>query len=174
MARFLCKQAKFEAKYKGASTGFFNPGAEAYRILGELNYGNVFAYLFRRFGYPCYGWDDYKELTIYYLTTSMDGVVLSIKPSVSTATSFGYMLRHDVHAKCKFESFKPLVYWTKKFKKWVAIKYRIIAFDGFYVNCSKKEIDRAARVWIRKNCFNRTPTQKDSIAFWEYKRKWFY
>lgn len=54
--------------------------------------GAMFAYLFRRFGYPIYGWDDYKSLVQYYLTTPDDEVVLLVDPNDSVRLSFGYGL----------------------------------------------------------------------------------
>lgn len=167
---FQCKPAKFDGKYNGASMGLLNPCDEARRILGDINYGEGFAYLFRRFGYPEYGWDDYKGLVRYYITTPMDGVILSIEPGTSTVTSFGYMLRDDIHKKCLFEEFRPLWYWTKKFKLWAAKKYRVIPFDMFYASASKREINAAADAWISVNCKDREPTQEDANSFHEYKR----
>ncbi len=48
----------------------------------EIEYGKLFAYLFRRFGYPERGWDDYKELVSYRLTTPHPDMVLRITPYV--------------------------------------------------------------------------------------------
>jgi hypothetical protein len=46
----------------------------------QMDYGKLFAYLFRRFGYPNAGWDDYKELAKYYLTTPHPDLILRIVP----------------------------------------------------------------------------------------------
>ncbi|ACK78152.1 hypothetical protein RU820_05330 [Acidithiobacillus ferrooxidans] len=48
----------------------------------EIEYGKLFAYCFRRFGYPNRGWDDYKELVSYRLTTPHPDMVLRITPYV--------------------------------------------------------------------------------------------
>lgn len=53
----------------------------------EIDYGKLFAYLFRRFGYPNSGWDDYKQLVTYYLTTPHPGMILSITPYVGDTSA---------------------------------------------------------------------------------------
>lgn len=65
----------------GRSMCLSNPIVKS--VIGdEIDYGKLFAYLFRRFGYPNRGWDDYKELVTYYLTTPHPGMVLEITPYV--------------------------------------------------------------------------------------------
>lgn len=83
MKKFTTKLAIFG---KGRCSGFgisgdVNPKAVAELIFGkELNGANLFAYLFRRFGYPNVGWDDYKNLVCYALTTPMPGLYLTVTP----------------------------------------------------------------------------------------------
>ena len=52
----------------------------AVRLLPHLSGGDLFAYLFRRFGYPDLGWDGSKELVNYCLTTPMPEVFLLVRP----------------------------------------------------------------------------------------------
>lgn len=52
--------------------------------------GAQFMYLFRRFGYPIYGWDDHKDIVSYYLTTPDPDVILWCKPYCTPDLSFGY------------------------------------------------------------------------------------
>jgi len=169
---FRCKPANLDdEKYRGASMGIFDVPTEAYRILGDINYGEAFAYLFRRFGYPEYGWDDYKQLVRYHITTPMDGVILTVAPGTSTKTSFGYMLRNNIEKKCLFEQFRPLYYWKKKFKQWAAEQYRVIPFDMFYVGTTNREINAAASAWMGVNHHvNGKPTKEEVESFYEYKR----
>ncbi len=47
-----------------------------------IDYGHLFAYLFRRFGYPNVGWDDYKNLVCYMLTTPLPNLFMRITPYV--------------------------------------------------------------------------------------------
>src|SRR2546427_5605706 len=63
-----------------AMIGVFDTGKDAALILPGLRGGQLFAYLFRRFGYPNSGWDDHKELVYYLLTTPMDNVFLAVRP----------------------------------------------------------------------------------------------
>lgn len=46
----------------------------------DMDYGSLFAYLFRRFGYPNSGWDPYKEIARYDLATPLADMVLRIEP----------------------------------------------------------------------------------------------
>jgi hypothetical protein len=50
----------------------------------EVPYGTLFTYLFRRFGYPNFGWDDLKDIGRWVLTTPDKNVVLSIRPHPSS------------------------------------------------------------------------------------------
>lgn len=68
----------------GVDTGFTLP------LSSQNTTGAQFAYLFRRFGYPISGWDDYKELVSYFLTTPEPDVILWCKPSSHLRYSFGY------------------------------------------------------------------------------------
>ena len=52
----------------------------------EIEYGKLFAYCFRRFGYPNRGWDDYKNLVSYCLTTPHPDLVLRITPYVGNTS----------------------------------------------------------------------------------------
>lgn len=54
--------------------------------------GDQFAYLFRRFGYPAWGWDNCKSLVNYILTTPDADVILWCKPSHYLRHSFGFGL----------------------------------------------------------------------------------
>ena len=47
-----------------------------------VRYGELFAYCFRRFGYPNIGWDGYKQLASYVLSTPHPDLFLSITPYV--------------------------------------------------------------------------------------------
>ncbi len=67
-------------KYTAAGSGIFDPGEIAQQVLPGLRGGQLFAYLFRRFGYPSWGWDEYKNLVSYLITTPLPEVFLSITP----------------------------------------------------------------------------------------------
>ncbi len=64
-------------------------------VIGDnIDYGRLFAYLFRRFGYPNQGWDGYKQLVTYYLTTPHPDLLLQITPYVggTSAISIQFLL----------------------------------------------------------------------------------
>jgi hypothetical protein len=47
-----------------------------------LDYGHLFTYCFRRFGFPNWGSDSYKDIAQWFLTTTHPELVLCIRPSV--------------------------------------------------------------------------------------------
>lgn len=95
-------------KYTGAMSGTFAPGVLAAEILPSLRGGQLFTYLFRRFGYPSWGWDEYKTLVQYCITTPADGVFLTIIPymgddyegagndPINTELMFGYLIAKEI------------------------------------------------------------------------------
>lgn len=91
-------------RYSGAAMGIIAPGAIAREVLGdEISFGRLFAYCFRRFGFPNCGSDPYKEIASYTLVTPMKGVFLtvSIKATTSTSLMFGYMMPRSLdHELC--------------------------------------------------------------------------
>lgn len=60
-----------------------DPGDIATEILPGLRGGQLFAYLFRRFGYPNPNWDSRKNLVSYALSTPDPNVILLITPSMA-------------------------------------------------------------------------------------------
>jgi len=65
----------------------------------EISYGSLFAYCFRRFGYPNAGWDDYKELAKYRLSTPEPDLYMEVVPYVGDASgiSIRFMLERGAH-----------------------------------------------------------------------------
>ena len=62
------------------------------RTVGEdIGYGQLMTYLFRRFGYPNSGWDDYKELACYQLATPAPDMYMRIAPHVGNTSSISIM-----------------------------------------------------------------------------------
>jgi len=135
---------QFGGRYNGAMmpshiiTCVSDPGEQT---LEKLNAGDVFVYLFRRFGYPRFGWDDDKNLVSYYLTTPMDGVVLNVMPDVTGAGTFGYMLREDLYKSCSEENILPYKEWQFKRDAWALREHKIEIIEWF-----EKDIDKLNRV----------------------------
>ncbi len=57
----------------------------------EIDYGALMAYLFRRFGYPNSGWDDYKELACYQLSTPVPDMYMRVTPFVGNTAGISFM-----------------------------------------------------------------------------------
>jgi len=111
-----------EVEYVAAGGGsLFDPGEIAVRVLPNLRGGQLVAYLFRRFGYPSWRWDEYKELTHYLITTPMKDVFLEVRPYMGgdspqpssfdhTVLMFGYCVDKAIEE----ESYYPLLMEGKR------------------------------------------------------------
>lgn len=143
-ARWQAEQLPYprDADYEGAMSGLFDLHTDAEMIVGTLNAGDTFMYLFRRFGYPRFGWDGYKELVQYHITTPMAGVVLTIRPNVTGSYTFGYMLRDDLHQQCEKEERKPYEDWTEQFEAWALKEHDIEIIRMF-----EQDNDKLNRMW---------------------------
>lgn len=128
--------------YTGAMGGFYDLEKPAETILGELNPGEVFSYLFRRFGYPRHGWDDQKSLVVYYLNTPMEGVILSVHPDITGAGTFGYVLREDIDRQCTEDQFKPYTDWNDKCEAWTLETHQIEI-----IKIMEQDNEKLERVW---------------------------
>ncbi len=59
----------------------------------KMEYGPLFAYMYRRFGVPEWGSDSHKEIANWYITTPDPNVALCVSPRPSGIThSFGYLV----------------------------------------------------------------------------------
>lgn len=97
-ARFQMKLAEFKAgiRYVDLSFRSFIEDPEHKQVLSDpiiapivgdsMGYGPLFAYLFRRFGYPNLGWDNYKELARYVLTTPHPDMLMNVVPYTGDTT----------------------------------------------------------------------------------------
>ncbi len=86
-------------------SGDLYPGKIAEEIYGDkFDYGHACAYLLRRFGFHLDGYDDYKELASWTLTTPMDGVYLwvSIRGHSHTSCCFGVEFSKEVYKKLRW------------------------------------------------------------------------
>lgn len=86
----------------------------------ELDYGKLFAYCFRRFGYPNMGWDDYKELVGYYLTTPHPDLVLNITPYVGNTAviSLRFMVPRPVMSAVETYARRDRIAWHQRSLDW--------------------------------------------------------
>lgn len=143
-ARWQAEQLSYprDADYEGAMAGLFDLHHDAEEIVGILNAGDTFMYLFQRFGYPRFGWDGYKELVQYHITTPMAGVVLTVRPNVTGGGTFGYTLRDDIHQQCEKEERKPYEDWTEQFEAWALKEHDIEIIRMF-----EQDNDKLNRMW---------------------------
>lgn len=86
----------------------------------ELDYGKLFAYCFRRFGYPDRGWDDYKELVSYYLTTPHPGLVLNIAPYVGNTSAIAVRFLVERQSSMAIEAYarRDRLAWNQRLLDW--------------------------------------------------------
>ena len=110
MSRFQIKPAKFKKNtgyaelsltpFTGNDRDWFKHPVLERSCGDKMDCGALFAYLFRRFGNPNGGWDDYKELARYYLSTTLKDMLLSVVPYAGNSASihFRFMVTHEVSA----------------------------------------------------------------------------
>jgi hypothetical protein len=143
--RWQAEQAPYpsEADYRGESSCIFELEAAAEEITEKLNAGDVFMYLFRRFGYPKFGWDGHKRLVMYHITTPMPGVILMVEPDVTGAFTFACIMRKDIAEEHEAEDRKPFEERYKRFEAWaIAAK----GVETMHV-CYEPDNDKLQRVW---------------------------
>jgi len=77
----------------------------------EIPQGSLFAYLFRRFGHPNRGSDNYKDLARYNLATPKSDMYLAICPYAggNTSISFSFCI--------PAEKIAPIRSWTHRFER---------------------------------------------------------
>lgn len=86
-------------------------------LIGDyLDYGSLFAYCFRRFGYPERGWDGRKDLVQYFLTTPHPELFLGVRPYVGGTPTISlsfYATAHQLHAIRNYAC-KPQQEWLSR------------------------------------------------------------
>lgn len=95
----------------------------------------LFAYLWRRFGPPEHGCDDYKSLACWVLTTPMEGAYLSLTPSGSAIEySVGHLVTHDLGERIN----KPIESWWKRHERlWIKLHPKAPAYHYWGWNTPK-------------------------------------
>jgi hypothetical protein len=88
----------------------------------DLPYGEATAYLFRRFGYPERGWDPYKELISWTLTTPDPEIRLRITPYVGDDLSIAIRPLLSVERKRALDLWEgaPRAAWEDRFEAHLA------------------------------------------------------
>ena len=150
---------KLDGEYSGAMLGIFDP----YELSPnkDLDAGSVFIYMFRRFGYPRYGWDDQKTLVKWICTTGMDGVLLEVQPNVTGAGTFGYLLRRNIDKACIEEELKPSQEWNERFETWT-IETKDIEIMHLYYEPDQDKLNRVWQAWVKTHEPNNFKSQEDA------------
>jgi len=116
---------KKDLRYHGVGSGIIDIGSEAEEILGEINYGEAFAYLFRRFGFSAFGCDDFKDLVKYILTSPVEDTFLVVKPNTATDISFAYLVPDKIYGEILREDSTPVIEWRSCFRNWAKERHDI-------------------------------------------------
>lgn len=106
-----------EERLTSATSGVLDPSKLAEGVLGEVDFAQAFAYLFRRFGPPNAGSDGYKEICQYILVTPHPKLWLTvmIRPS---GGMFGYVMPEAFSWAVHEEYRASLEAWHAAFKTW--------------------------------------------------------
>lgn len=107
----------------------------------EIPQGSLFAYLFRRFGFPNAGSDDFKELCRYFLTTTHPGMIMSIVPysGGDSSISISFMVSHETRADCEEWYQRSRNARDQRFIEWIEKQGRIPEWaDNFFVELQEK------------------------------------
>jgi hypothetical protein len=83
----------------------------------SLNYGEAFAYLYRRFGDSPERRDTYKDLAVYYLSTPLESVALAVFPHHE---SYPFKCLTDIDARDKLYQERKIITdkFEERFKTW--------------------------------------------------------
>ncbi len=144
------------------------PGKLAEKIYGDkFSSAAIFAYLFRRFGYPLGGWDDYKELCGYTLSTPMEGIYLyiSIKGDGEPSYSFGIRFSDEMYKKYRKTD-------CRRRMAFVNLAKRHAQQNGYpfvinFANLKKRKNLRIVLRWCRFNGIEIMKASKeDAERFW--------
>lgn len=86
-----------------------------------LDYGHLFAYCFRRFGFPNMGSDSYKDIAQWFLTTPRTDLVLCVRPSVCEESHFSIHFRTtpENERACRNWERKDIEAWTDRKLDWI-------------------------------------------------------
>lgn len=131
-ARFTLRLAEFKQgiTYNRLSFRRFIEDPEGTRVLSDpvispvvgdsMEYGPLFAYLFRRFGYPNCGWDSYKELVKYVLTTPNPEMLMEVTPYAggTTCITFNFAVPRETVAAVESYDEREFRAWEQRAFTW--------------------------------------------------------
>lgn len=119
---FVAQIANFDRskKYDSAAGGLFMLSSIARAILPGLRGADLFSYMFRRFGPPTVGSDDFKQLAQYYITTPIEGLFLGVSPymGLSEACNFRYCVDREIASRISSLERGPFIEWRNAAGRW--------------------------------------------------------
>lgn len=116
---FVSKASAFTRPVRGASSGIVDPGDIAFEELGVVAWGELHAYMTRRFGPPNLPSDPYKEICRWWITTPMEGVGLTVTIApLGTRLLFGYLLDADLDDRLSAERHALSSARRNRFERW--------------------------------------------------------
>lgn len=121
MANLIDAWKQHEKMLHCAASGFFDPGILAEEVFGErLEPGQLFLYLFRRFGAPVDPIDDYKQCAAYMYTTPRSDVWLTVSITATERVSlqFGYCITSDLGERLRREERNRIDAWHREKERW--------------------------------------------------------
>lgn len=96
-------------------------------VLGDgITQGSLFAYLYRRFGFPNTGSDPERELARYVLSTPHPHMAMVVSPHVSKSLSlsFRFLVDLKVISACRDWPWRHVMAQRERAKEWVADEVR--------------------------------------------------
>lgn len=113
------------------------------RVFGRpVDASTAFMYLFRRYGYPILGWDDYKDLCNYAFSTKDEEIVVRwcIHPGEYHHHLCAFAT-HKLSWDCIKEDHKPWTDWHNRIAAWAKEKHGWLYFSLLDVYSPSKEIE---------------------------------
>lgn len=86
-----------------------------------LDYGHLFTYCFRRFGFPNWGSDSYKDIAQWFLTTAHSDLVLCVRPCVLPEPYFSvhFLTTLELGSAAKHWERQDVDAWVERKLDWV-------------------------------------------------------
>jgi hypothetical protein len=123
---------------------------------------DVMAYCFRRFGYPAVGWDDFKDLAKWIVTTPMPEVYLLIKPS--DGNCFGYCVSRNIINALVENQNELHIKRDQAFRAWALKEKQITILDNFNFwgsSISVEEMEPVYDAWLNADPSRVFPESED-------------
>jgi hypothetical protein len=114
--------------------------AEAYCGMKKHNVGAIMAYGFRRFGFPRLGWDDYKQLCQWYITTPLEWLYLRVE--ACQWDPFGYAIKKPFGKRLFRLQNADFWQWHADLKVWAKKYYGVTLDDPLHDSTSYRKFSQ--------------------------------